>query len=440
MVQNPTRRGFLAEPAVAAVVAAEAATEKPAMLGGAKTHPEPFPSWPVVDQTEERALGETLRSGRWYRGGGKSVARFEDAYAKLTGAKTCLATANGTAALYTSLNGMGIEPGDEVIVPPYTFIATINVVLRQHALPVFVDTDPETFQMDARKLEAAITPRTRAIMPVHLGGSVCDMDAILEIAKRRGVPVLEDACQSHLAEWRGKKVGTLGQAGCFSFQASKNLNSGEGGAILTDDEDLRERCYAFHNNGRGLRLTGSADFSYESQGCNLRMTEFQASLLMAQMTRIEAQAKTRTENASYLTSMLKEIPGIAPAKMYAGCTRNAYHLYMFRYGQARFAGLPRAKFLKAMSAEGVPCSGGYSPLNTQPFLKNALQSRGYQRLYSKQETAAWESRNRCPANDRLCTEAVWFTQTMLLAPRKSMERIAEAVKKIRQHAGDLVKA
>src|SRR3954464_4619834 len=313
MVRNPTRRRFLAAaPAVGAAMAAETSTDNPAMLGGAKVHPEPFPSWPIIDQTEERAIVETLRSGRWYRGNGKNVTRFEDEYAKLTGAKTCLATANGTSALFTALNAMGIEPGDEVIVPPYTFVATINVVLRQHALPVFVDTDPETFQMDARKLEAAITPRTRAIVPVHLGGNVCDLDSILAIAKRRNVPVLEDACQAHLAEWRGKKVGTLGQAGCFSFQASKNLNSGEGGAIITDDEDLRERCFAFHNNGSGFRAIGS-NFTYNSTGCNLRMTEFQAALLNTQMTRIESQAKTRGENAGRLTSLLKEIPGIAPA-------------------------------------------------------------------------------------------------------------------------------
>ena len=426
-------------PALAAAVSAEGAGEKPAMLGGAKAHPEPFPSWPIVDQTEERAILETLRSGRWYRGNGKNVARFEEEYARLTGAKTCLATANGTAALFTSLNAMGVEPGDEVIVPPYTFVATVNVVLRQHALPVFVDTDPETFQMDARKLEAAITPRTRAIVPVHLGGNACDLDAILEIAKRRNVAVLEDACQAHLTEWRGKKVGTLGLAGCFSFQASKNLNSGEGGAIVTNDEDLRERCFAFHNNGSGFRSIGS-NFTYNSTGCNLRLAEFQAAILLAQMARIEAQAKIRTANAGYLTAMLKEIPGIAPARMYAGCTRNAYHLYMFRYDKARFSGLPRATFLKAMAAEGVPCSCGYSPLNTQPFLKNALHSRGYSRLYSTQEIAAWEERNRCPANDSLCEEAVWFTQTMLLAPRQSMERIAQAVRKIRQHAEELARA
>ena len=170
------------------------------------------------------------------------------------------------------------------------------------------------------------------------------------------------------------------------------------------------------------------------------MTEFQAALLMAQMTRIEEQAHTRTANAAYLTSMLREIPGIAPARVYDGCTRNAYHLYMFRYDSRHFAGLPRASFLKALAAEGVPASGGYTPLNTQPFLKNTLASRGFQRIFPARELAGWEERNRCPANDRLCQEAVWFVQTMLLAPRASMERIAEAIRKIQEHAGELAKA
>src|SRR3954454_11136923 len=298
---NPTRRGFLAAaPLAGAALDPDITADRTALLGRAKAHPGAFPSWPVFDQTEEHAVIDTLRSGKWYRGNGKNVARFEEAYAQLTGAKTCLATANGTSALLTSLSAMGIEAGDEVVVPPYTFIATVNAVLRQNALPVFVDTDPETFQMDARKLEAAITPRTRAIIPVHLGGNVCDLDAIMPVAQRHDVPVLEDACQAHLAEWRGRKVGTYGQAGCFSFQASKNLNSGEGGAIITNDEDLRERCFAFHNNGSGFRSIGN-NFTYNSTGCNLRMAEFQAALLTAQMTRIEAQAQARTENARYLT-------------------------------------------------------------------------------------------------------------------------------------------
>jgi dTDP-4-amino-4,6-dideoxygalactose transaminase len=436
---NPqvTRRRFLtASPTVGAALglAAGAAADKPAILGGPKAHPAPFPSWPVLDQTEERALLDTLHSGKWFRGDGQMVTKFEQVYAQLTGARFCLATANGTSALFTSLNALGVEPGDEVLVPPYTFIATVNAVLRQYALPVFVDTDAATFQMDARQIEATITPRTRAIIPVHLGGNACDLDAILPIAAHHNIPVIEDACQAHLTEWRGRKAGAWGQAGCFSFQASKNLNSGEGGAILCNDAELRERCFAFHNNGTGLRPTGGS-FTYSSSGANLRMTEFQAALLIAQMTRIEEQAKTRTENAAYLTSLLKEIPGITPARMYDGCTRNAYHLYMFRYDEAHFAGVPRSVFLRALSAEGIPAAGGYKPLNTQAFLKHALQSRGYKKLFPEKALAEWDERNRCPVNDRLCGEAVWLTQTMLLAPRSSMDLIADAMRKIQTNAG-----
>lgn len=444
MKSNVTRRHFLAVAPVAGAtvgIAGAAGPEKPALLGGKKVRTAEFPSWPMFDQTEERALKETLQSGRWFRGSGQQVKKFEQAYGKLTGAKYCLATANGTSALFASLNGLGVEPGDEVLVPPYTFIATVNVVLRQHALPVFIDTDLETFQMDARKVASAINDRTRAIIPVHLGGSACDMDAIMAIGQKHKIPVLEDACQAHLGEWRGRKVGTVGQAGCFSFQASKNLNSGEGGAILTNDEELFNRCYAFHNNGSGLRLIGT-NFSYSGGmgGMNLRMAEWQAGILLAQMTRVETQTRTRTENARYLTSMLKEIPGISPARMYDGCTTNAYHLYMFRYDKEKFGGLPRATFMKAMGAEGIPVSAGYSPLNTQAFIKNALASRGYGRVFPKKTLDEWAERNRCPMNDRLCQEAVWLGQTQLLGSRSDMDQIAEAVRKIHAHAGALVKA
>src|SRR5450631_2611416 len=244
MKSQLSRRGFLAGASAAGVAlhASAADAGKPALLGGSKVRPQPFPAWPVTDETEEHALMDVLHSGKWYRGNGQKVKKFEQEYARVTGAKDCLATCNGTAALFISLNVMGVEPGDEVIIPPYTFIATLNVVLRQYALPVFVDTDPATFQMDARKVEAAITDRTRAIMPVHLGGNVCDVDALLGISRKHKLPLIEDACQAHLSEWKGRKVGTWGDAGCFSFQASKNLNSGEGGAILFNDPDLRERA------------------------------------------------------------------------------------------------------------------------------------------------------------------------------------------------------
>ncbi len=408
----------------------------PALLGGTPVRRGPFPPWPVTGGREENALVGLIRSGKWFRG--EQVAAFEAAYASLTGATHCLATANGTSALMTSLAVLGVGPGDEVIVPPYTFIATINAVLLMHALPVFVDSDIETFQIDARKIERAITDKTRAILPVHLGGSAADLDTIGDVARKRGVALIEDACQAHLAEWRGRKVGTYGRTGCFSFQASKNLNSGEGGAILTNDPDLLEACYRYHNNSRGRRNTGG-DFSYRRTGANLRMTEFQGALLLAQMTRLEEQSRTREQNAAHLTSLLKQIPGITPARMHEGCTRNAYHLYMFRYDPAHFSGLPRATFLKALAAEGVPASSGYSPLNKEPFLEDAFSSRGFQAIYPKAQLAAWRDRNSCPQNDRLCTEAVWLTQTMLLGPRQDMEDIAEAVRKIQAHAGRLVK-
>lgn len=436
MQNDVTRRIFLA---AAGGATAFGATERPALLGGGKVRTAKWPSWPVFDQVEEQALLGVLRSGAWYRGLGQNVDKFEKAYSTLTGAKGCLATANGTSALLVSLAALGIGPGDEVILPPYTFVATVNAVLALNALPIFVDSDRETLQIDHRKIEAAITSRTAAIMPVHLGGNSANLDAILETARKHNVPVVEDACQAHLAEWRGRKVGTWGTLGCFSFQASKNLNSGEGGAILSNDEDLLEKCHAFHNNSRGRRSTGY-DFTYQKCGLNLRMTEFQGALLMAQMTRLEKQSNTRRENAQYLTSLLREIPGIAPEKQYDGCTRNAYHLYMFRYDQEKFAGLSRARFLKAMAAEGIPCSGGYSPLNKEPLLRNALQSRGYQKFYGEQALSEWETRNACPENDKLCAEAVWFTQNMLVGARADMDQISEAMRKIQAHAGDLAKA
>jgi perosamine synthetase len=429
------RRKFIAAAAAATPVLL-ANNEKPALLGGKPVRTKGIPQWPRFDAREEKALLEVLRSGHWYRGTGKNVDAFEAAYAQLTGAKHCLATANGTSALIASLGALGVGPGDEVIVPPYTFVATINAVLMFGALPVFVDSDRETFQMDARKLEPAISDHTVAVIPVHLGGAAADLDTVLAVARKRKLPVIEDACQSHLGEWKGRKVGTWGDAGCFSFQASKNLNSGEGGAVLTNDEDVAEKAYEFHNNGRGRRLRGR-DFTYSATGANLRMTEFQAVILMAQMTRLEEQSRTREQNAQYLTSLLREIKGMSPARMYDGCTRNAYHLYMFRYDPAGFGGLSRATFLKALRAEGIPASSGYAPLNKEPLIMATLQSRAYSRVYTKQRMARWQERNQCPENDRLCEEAVWLPQHWLLGTRADMDQVAEAIRKVQTHASAL---
>jgi dTDP-4-amino-4,6-dideoxygalactose transaminase len=419
MVGGAALAGFGTAPAIAI-------EETPALTGGKPVRTAPFPSWPRIGANDEK---------KWCRLDGDRAAEFEKAWAKTLGVEHCAATSCGTTALSTTLNALDVSPGDEVIVPPYTFVATINVVLMQYALPVFVDSDIETFQIDATKIEAAITPKTRAIMPVHLGGSPADMDTILAVAAKHNIPVVEDACQAHLAEWKGKKVGGLGSAGCFSFQASKNLNSGEGGAITTNDKALMERAISFQNNGRG---TGSLS-GYVRNGCNYRMTEFQGTLLSAQLTRLLEQSDVRQSNARYLTKQMSQIPGILPARMYPGTTRNAYHIYMFRYDGGHFSGLSRVRFLDALRAENIPCSDGYTPLNKDMYLEHTLQSRACQRIYSAPELKNYRERNNCPVNDTLCQQAVWFGQTMLLGTTKDMDDIVHAIRKIQKHASSLAR-
>jgi dTDP-4-amino-4,6-dideoxygalactose transaminase len=438
-----SRRSFLGAVSAAASAVglggreASAAADAPlAILGGKPVRREPFSSWPVIGENDEKSWMEVFRKKRWCRINGDYANRFEETWARILGAKHCVAVANGTSALITSLAALGVGPGDEVLVSPYTFVATVNAILVHHALPVFVDTDPETFQIDARLLESSITQRTACLMPVHIGGSAADLDEILAVAARHKLPVIEDACQAVLGEWKGRKLSTLGNLGCFSFQASKNLNSGEGGAILTSDDRLALECRSYQNNGRAT-MDGSA---YARNGANLRITEFQAALLATQLTRLEEQSRRREQNAAYLTGLLREIPGIAPARMYEGCTRNAYHLYMMRYDPAGFEGLPRSKFLEALHAEGIPASAGYGPLYREPFLKNTLESRPFRAVYSPQRIAEYFERIHCPANDRVCDQGVWLYQALLLGPRSDMDQIADAVRKVQKQAGKLLKA
>ena len=416
------------------------ASDQPALLGGKPVRSRPPREWPVFDEREDKAILDTVHSGKWFRGNGKNVARFEEAYAKATGAKNCIVTNSGTSALYASLASVGVSAGDEVIVAPYTFIATVNVILLHHALPFFVDTDPETMQIDARKIEAAITERTTAIIPVHLGGSAADLDAILAVARKHKLAVIEDACQAHLGQWRSRSLGTWGDTGCFSFQASKNLNCGDGGAILTNSDEWADRCYSFHNQCRPRPGSGSESNHATSSGGNFRMTEFQAAILLAQMTRLEDQMQTREQNAAYLRTLLQDIPGIAPARIYDGCTRHAYHLFMYRYQKEHFGGVTRSRFLQALKAEGVDCNAGYGRLNKADFIKRSLASRSWQRLFPAETLAQWKARTECPANDKLSEEAAWFTQTTLLGSRSDMDQIAEAVRKIQKHAAELAKA
>ncbi|MCH7556586.1 MAG: DegT/DnrJ/EryC1/StrS family aminotransferase [Planctomycetes bacterium] len=442
-----TRREFLAAASTGTIVAATsggiAAYANPgkkagklAILGGKPVRTKSWPSWPIWDKSAEKPIISVLRSGKWFRGSGTKVSEFEKKYAELMGAKRCLATASGTTALMVALHVLGVDAGDEVIVSPYTFIATYNVVLLAKALPVFADTDPETFQINPDKIEERITKNTRAILPVHILGLPANMDRINAIAKKHNLVVIEDACQAWLAEWRGKKIGTLGDLGCFSFQNSKHLPAGEGGAVVGNDEEIMDRCQSFHNCGRPYGSVKKTS-GYPIRGSNSRMQEFQAVILMSQMKRLEKDTARRNENAHYLTSRIKDIPGILPHKLYEGVTRAAYHLYPFRYKKEHFNNIPRSKFLSALSAEGIPCSGGYGPQYKDGLIEEALNSVGYKRLYSRERLKRYRRENHYPDNDQLCKEAVWFSQTLLLGTKRDMDDIADAILKIYENRDKL---
>ncbi len=442
-----SRRQFLATTSTGAMAAlasshlANAAPASPkagqlALRGGTPVRTRGWPAWPVWDPAAEPDILAVLRSGNWFRGQGTRVSEFEKRYAELIGAKKCVATASGTTALVTALHVLGVEAGDEVIVSPYTFIASYNVIYLVKALPVFVDTDPETFTINPAKIEERITDRTRAILPVHILGLPAAMDPIMAIARKHHLVVVEDACQAWLAEYQGKKCGTIGDLGCFSFQNSKHLPAGEGGAIIGNDELLLDRCHSFHNCGRAFGTFRPAG-NNAVRGTNFRMQEFQAVILMSQMQRLAKDTQQREQNAQYLSSRLKQVPGILPYKLNPGTTHAVFHLFPFRYQQERYNGAPRARFLEALTAEGVPCSGGYGPQNRDGLIEEALNSRGYQRLFSKERLDRYRRENVLPHNDQLCQEAVWLPQNLLLGSRQDMDDIADAVEKIYENRDKL---
>jgi perosamine synthetase len=445
--KNLNRRQFIAAASAGSLAAAASRAipayakaggkaGKPAILGGQPVRTKGWPSWPVWDRDAEDAILSVLRSGNWFRGRGTKVTEFEKMYAKVMGAKRCLATASGTTALLIALHILGVDAGDEVLVAPYTFIATYNVVFLTKALPVFVDTDVATFTMNPDKIEERINERTKAILPVHILGLPADMDRINAIAKKHNLIVIEDACQAWLAEYRNKKCGTLGDLGCFSFQNSKHIPAGEGGAIVGNDDEIMDKCYSFHNCGRPYGSVKGTS-GYPIRGSNRRMQEFQAVILMSQMKRIQKDADTRLENALYLTSKIKDIPGIIPYKLADGATRSAYHLYPFRYKKEYFNNVPRNRFLAALRAEGIPCSGGYGPQNKDGLIEDALSSEGYKRLYSSRRLKRYREENHCPDNDQLCKEAVWFSQSMLLGTKRDMDTIADAILKLYENRDKL---
>ncbi len=417
-------------------------TDTPAILGGNPVRTKPWPKWPVWNPaTDEELLLNVMRSGVWSRA--KVVTEFEKKWAETIGTKRCLAVVNGTSALIASLVQLNIGGGDEVIVTPYTWISSIQAVLMAGAMPVFADIDPETFQINPDKIEAKITPRTRAIMPVHILGLPADMVRIMDIAKKHNLLVVEDACQAWLAEINNQKVGTFGNAGCFSFQNSKHLPIGEGGAIVSNDEKFIDRCYSYHNMGLPYgEVIGAIGGGAVMLGTKMRLTEYQAAIGLAQLVRLDEETTLRNKNASYLKSKIMNIPGIIPYKLYPDVTRAAYHMFAFRYKKNEFKGLSREKFLDALRAEGVPNLSGYAPfLNKQPYLENAFQSKNFQKMYPAEmlDFERYTEQNQCPENDVLCEEAVWFMQNLLLGTQSDLDDIVSAIEKIHDNADKIIK-
>lgn len=449
MKDNLTRRGFIQTAAAGSAalgwmsadrgptaLAAEAG--KPALLGGTPAHKGGWPKWPEWRESWEPNVLKVLRSGHWYGGGGSGqIGEFEAAYAKLLGAKRCVATASGTTALITAMQAVGIDAGDEVIVSPYTFIASYNTIFMHKALPVMADTNPATLTMDPASIESRITDRTRAIMPVHICGIPCDMDPINAIAKKHNLAVVEDACQAWLSQYKGRKCGTLGDLGCFSFQESKHLPAGEGGAVTGNSDELLDLCESFHNCGRPFgSVKGKGWFM---RGSNFRMKHYQAAILLAQFDKLQKETEHRWANADYLSAGLNEIPGTEPIELPEN-SRSAWYSYAFRYDAAQFNGLPRSKFMRAMQAEGVPCSAGYSEQYFDGAIDEAIGSRGFQRLFSPQRLKAYrDSLHELKGNKQACETAVMMYQTVLLGDRSGVDHILEAVRKIHAHSAELTK-
>jgi dTDP-4-amino-4,6-dideoxygalactose transaminase len=322
---------------------------KLAINGGKKVITRPLgKEWPIWDEREEKALLGVLHSRRWWSGGGGSKVReFEDAFATYQDAKYGVTTNSGTQSLICALRAVGVEPGDEVLVPSMTFFASTTCVLFVNAIPVFVDVDPKTYNPSPEAMEAAITDRTRAAVIVHNGGYPADMDAIMEISRKHDLPIIEDCAHAHGSEWRGTRVGAIGHLGSFSLMAWKTLAGGEGGITLTNHAELREKLYAYMDMGRWIeRPDKSVRLDFTS---NFRMPEFIAAILLAQLTRLDEQVETRERNFTYLAEGLKEIDGVEPFERDPRVTRWSIYYWNFRYKQEEFDDIPRDKFLEAVS-------------------------------------------------------------------------------------------
>ena len=422
-----------------------------AIKGGKPVRTQPFSRWPYWDKAEEEALLSVLRSGKWWRfafGQGLDLAEpvvgeraetvaFQEEFARAHDCRYGIAAANGTGTLEIGIRAMDWGIGDEVIVPAYTYVASSTAVLQNNLVPIFVDVNPRTYNIDPSRVEAAVTERTRAIMVVHFGGQIADMDALGEIARRHCLTLIEDAAHAHGCTWKNLKVGSMGAFGSFSFQASKNMTSGEGGIITTNDHDLAVRSDSLLWAGREV---GRPWYEFHRLGWNYRITEFQAAILRIQLRRLDEQVALRDRMGTLLAEKLSDIEGIRPCWRDPRVTRHGYHLFMFGVDEAKL-GVKRNVFLDALAAEGVPASSGYAfPLYANPMFVEKRFINGAFPLGTEYHADIDYSSfaAQCPVAEKACNgEAVWLTQNLLLGGEEDVADIAAAVRKVVENSREL---
>lgn len=373
-----------------------------------------MPEWPQYDDDEAKALLEVLNSGKWGSTSGDVVATFEREFASYQQAAYGICLSNGTLAIAAALRAAGVGIGDEVIVPPYTFIATASAALFVGAVPVFADVNPDTHLLDPAATEAAITERTKAVVVVHLAGRPADLDAFTALGRRHGLTIIEDAAQAHGAAYKGRPVGAIGDLGTFSFQSSKNITAGEGGAVLTDNEQLAGALYSLVNVGR---VPGGGWYQHEAVGYNLRLTEFQAAILRVQLRRHPAVQEIRERNARLLTDLLRDVDGIRLAPEDPAITAHGRHLFMLRLPGHRDAAL------ESLAAEGLTrASSGYVPLH-----RNTAVLRESKAITDKLGQPYPDA--DCPNADAVSADTIWLPQTYLLGTEEQTRAVATTITK-----------
>lgn len=409
-----------------------------ALHGGNPVRSRPFTKWPISGQGDIDAIARVLAGEKWGSGmyfgaeEASEVRRFESRFAQYQQARHGVAVANGTAALEIILRAVGILPGDEVIVPDFTFIATATAVLQMGAIPVFADVLPDTFNIDPASVEARITSRTRAVIGVHWGGQPCDIDGLRQIADKHGIAFIEDACQAHGAEWRGKRVGALGTAGAFSFQGTKNLTCGEGGLIATNDDGLYEECYSLHTIGR---RHGGAAYEHFAVGWNYRLSEPQGALLNTQFDRLDSQTELRQQRVARLLERLGSDSGFQVQKRDERTTRCSWYLVIFRTDSELFAGVSRDAISQALRAEGIPALAPYAaPIHANPVFRNrnfpwvpGVETLDYGQV-------------GCPVAEQLTHNTIFLPQYIFLGSEEDVDDVVAALHKVRESTGELARA